>query len=406
MADSGTDDREERGERYSDRVSAPPPEFDDGPAGETRQTPKDELARWRRMAARGNDRTVGEPIGPNTPLEPGHDPASVTVPALDAHLLGDYDVTRAVQNPLAPNSERPGAPMPWSPRAPEPPTRELQLSSDMVALSRPDARPDARPEARRDATGSIPPRAPPPRPALRPLATSVPPELPFVPNAPPLGVSALSLPSHSLAPAASAGMSRWMAPVIAIVVVGLACGIAVAVVLWPDTGDPLANPSTPTPAPAASAPANPSTSIAVTPANPSTPVAEAPPNPSTSAIAPNSGVDVNPSTPEALVETGDIAFEAREYGRALAAYQAAIALNAHEAHAFEGAARTCIALSRGEDAVRFAERAVAHRQRRASYRVLLGDAHQLAGHLDEAQAAWRYALTLDPDDAAARARLE
>jgi hypothetical protein len=438
MADSGTDDREERGERYSDRVSAPPPEFDDGPAGETRQTPKDELARWRRMAARGSDRSVGEPIGPHTPLEPGHDPASVTVPALDARMLGgqygggpyeggpyeggQHEVTRAVANPeLGSQGDRAFAP--WRPRAPEPPTREMQLSSDMVALSLP-------PEPRRDPTASLPPRAPPPRPALRPLATSVPPESFVVPSAAPLGVSALSVPPLSGAPAGPT--SRRLAPLIAVGLVAVASGLAVAVVVWPDTSTSFApsppetaspstpeatipNPSTP---PAAAAPTHPSTPPSTVPAtNPSPPAsvptvaAAAPANPSVPAIALTPGPEANPSTPdasdpEALVDAGDAAFEARDYPAALSAYQRAIALDAHEAHAFEGAARTCIAMSRGVDAVRFAERAVAHRQRRAEYRVLLGDAHRLAGHLDEARAAWRHALTLDPDDASARARLE
>ena len=55
MSDLTSDDREPRAERTSERpraISAPPPDFDDGPGGETKQTPKDELARWRRMAAR------------------------------------------------------------------------------------------------------------------------------------------------------------------------------------------------------------------------------------------------------------------------------------------------------------------------------------------------------------------
>ncbi len=376
MADSGTDDRDERGERFSDRVSAPPPEFDDGPAGETRQTPKDELARWRRMAARGGDRAIegvpSGPFAPNTPLEAGHDPASVTVPALDARQLGGghHEVTRAVLDPSAPLR-----------RSPEPPTRELQLSSDMVALSRPETGLAVPlPRHRDDPTGSLPPRAPPPRPALRPIATSVPPELPVMPDAPPLGVHSPSLPPYSVAPRRAA--PRYLAPLIAIGLIGVASGIAVAVVLWPDESDP----------------------FAPTPADPSTPTAPEP-APAIPSTATNPSTPTAPTSADALVTEGDADLAARDYTAALAAYERAIALDPHEAHAFEGAARACIALSRGEDAVRYAERAVAHRQRRVAYRVLLGDAHVIAGHPERAQAAWRYALTLDPDDATARARL-
>jgi hypothetical protein len=473
------------------RISAPPPDFDDGPGGETKQTPKDELARWRRMAAREverartgdvsvqpGDRTLDERDLVTQPAMPAEDEPTVTSPAQPA--AGHDEPTRAVQNPLAPGADRPSAPMPWTPmREPrpsssepaariEPPTRELSLSSDVIALSRRDTTGSIR-------TSSVPPRAPPPRPALRPMATSLPPELPIVPSPAPIGVS---MPPGALASPSSAGevpASRGAAYV-ALAVIALALVGAAALLTWPAT-DPLAAPAPPLPPPVGAvgasapvttvpatpgpgsapssattpAPIAPMAIVASAPTTPPSPVAPAPiapapaaapapvaaaaapaaapsaavpapapvssatPTPAPEAAAPEAMAPeaAAPATPaiddarsvEALVERGDAAMDADRPGDALALYQRAIALDGHAAYAFAGAARACIALSRGADAVRFAERAVAHRQRRASFRVLLGDAHAAAGSMDEARAAWERALELDPDDRTAAARL-
>lgn len=108
---------------------------------------------------------------------------------------------------------------------------------------------------------------------------------------------------------------------------------------------------------------------------------------------------------DALVAMGDEALEARDFAHALDLFEDAIELDSHNPYASAGAARACLSLSRPDDAVRHAARAVANRQRRAMFRVLLGDAHRAAGATDRARAEYERALELDPDDATARARL-
>lgn len=440
------------------RISAPPPDFDDGPGGETKQTPKDELARWRRMASRAAaDRSRTGMLGPldgdgtlderdliTAQSLPAEEEPTVQSPprSFDPEPVSHTEATRHVPNPLAPGPDRPSTPMPWSPQRisepptsrVEPPTRELSLSSDVIALSR------------RDVTGSIvthsiPPRAPPPRPALRPAASmSVPPEIPFVPSAAPIGVS---IPPQLLSmPAKESGPASRTAALVAMGVIALALVGATALVLWPSVDPMVAPPTAVAPTPVVTAPVVPVPAVppiapvaptpafaaapptiamptpapvAPTPVAPTVaPPTPAPPTPATNVvatpapptpIAPPAGAADDPASVDALIAEGDAALEADRPSEALSVYQRAIALDSHAAYAFAGAARACLALSRGPDAVRFAERAVAHRQRRASFRVLLGDAHEAAGSPSEARAAWERALELDPEDRVAAARL-
>ncbi len=73
--------------------------------------------------------------------------------------------------------------------------------------------------------------------------------------------------------------------------------------------------------------------------------------------------------------------------------------------AMAGYATLFIAKKDPERATKWAEKAVRKRSRRAEYRVLYGDALQLQGDTDAASKAWRKALSLEPENRAAKARL-
>lgn len=447
MSDLTSDDPE--AERTSERpraISAPPPDFDDGPGGETKQTPKDELARWRRMAARGADRAVSEPQDPQATREANAAPGMT-----GNEVRGSDEVTRAISAP-DPRDGSPGvyglrgpvAPPPAPMRRIEPPTREIELASDMLALSRGDPTGPLPPRHPSSAAHSLPPSTG-QRQALWPIAGSMPPDpMPPMPT-PAIGVS---LPAGVNAARPSRAPQRGPTLVAAAVIL-LALGGAGALLLWPRE-DPFAAPvspsapamgssptsslvpsvalgtpptvsaptvSTPTvsaptvsaptvPAPTVPAPTVPAPTVpAPTPTAPVAPAPialEAPPEPT----APPSPPAVTEGLGAAgLVAMGDEALEARDFAHALDLFEDAIELDSHNPYASAGAARACLALSRPDDAVRHAARAVANRQRRAMFRVLLGDAHRAAGATDRARAEYERALELDPDDATARARL-
>jgi len=73
--------------------------------------------------------------------------------------------------------------------------------------------------------------------------------------------------------------------------------------------------------------------------------------------------------------------------------------------AMAGYARLYIAKKEGDRAAKWAKKAVRKRSRRAEYHILYGDALQLEGDTDAARKAWRKALSVDPENRAARARL-
>jgi DNA-binding response OmpR family regulator len=73
--------------------------------------------------------------------------------------------------------------------------------------------------------------------------------------------------------------------------------------------------------------------------------------------------------------------------------------------AMAGYARLFLTKKDGERAAKWAKKAVRKRSRRAEYHVLYGDALQLEGDADAARKAWRKALSVDPENKAARARL-
>jgi DNA-binding response OmpR family regulator/predicted negative regulator of RcsB-dependent stress response len=73
--------------------------------------------------------------------------------------------------------------------------------------------------------------------------------------------------------------------------------------------------------------------------------------------------------------------------------------------AMAGYATLYIAKKEGERAAKWAKKAARKRPRRAEYHILYGDALRLEGETDAARKAWRKALSVDPGNRAARARL-
>ncbi len=80
-------------------------------------------------------------------------------------------------------------------------------------------------------------------------------------------------------------------------------------------------------------------------------------------------------------------------------------LDAKNPQAMAGYARLYVAKKDGERAETWALRALKKRSRRPQYHVLYGDALALQGRDEEAERAWRKALSLDPENRAAKTRL-
>lgn len=108
---------------------------------------------------------------------------------------------------------------------------------------------------------------------------------------------------------------------------------------------------------------------------------------------------------DALVRDGQLAEREGRWEAARVAYQQAFEVHEANPHAVAGLARERLTAGDAEGALEHAERAVQLRRRRASYRVLLGDARRMAGDIGGARRAYERALELDPDDAEARRRL-
>lgn len=108
---------------------------------------------------------------------------------------------------------------------------------------------------------------------------------------------------------------------------------------------------------------------------------------------------------DALVRDGQLAEREGRWEAARVAYQQAFEVHEANPHAVAGLARERLTAGDAEGALAHAERAVQLRRRRASYRVLLGDARRMAGDIGGARRAYERALELDPEDAEARRRL-
>jgi DNA-binding response OmpR family regulator len=108
--------------------------------------------------------------------------------------------------------------------------------------------------------------------------------------------------------------------------------------------------------------------------------------------------DAMTSEAERLIAAGDTA-------RAEVLLRRAMAEAPNNPHPVEALVRLYLSRRDGAAALPLAEKLVSLRRRRASYRVLLGDARRLQGDDAGAQAAYREALEIDPNDSRARSRL-
>jgi CheY-like chemotaxis protein len=94
-----------------------------------------------------------------------------------------------------------------------------------------------------------------------------------------------------------------------------------------------------------------------------------------------------------------------ELGRAEATLDRAWELDPRNPQAMAGYASLYVARKDGDRAAKWAKKAVKKRSRRAQYHVLYGDALELQGDLSGARKAWRKALSLEPNNRAAKSRL-
>jgi Tfp pilus assembly protein PilF len=94
-----------------------------------------------------------------------------------------------------------------------------------------------------------------------------------------------------------------------------------------------------------------------------------------------------------------------ELRRAEATLDRAWELDPRNPQAMAGYAALYVAMKDGDRAAKWARKAVRKRSRRAQYHILYGDALNLQGDTDAARKAWRKALSLEPDNRAAKSRL-
>ena len=97
--------------------------------------------------------------------------------------------------------------------------------------------------------------------------------------------------------------------------------------------------------------------------------------------------------------------ERAEGAAAEALFRQALALDPREHHAAIGLAEILVESGRASEAIPLIEIAISRRRTRGAYRVLLGDARRAAGDAAGAEAAYREALEVEPDNRAARSRL-
>ena len=86
-------------------------------------------------------------------------------------------------------------------------------------------------------------------------------------------------------------------------------------------------------------------------------------------------------------------------------YRRALELDPRNHYAMIGLAEVYLGRNQPSQAIPLLENAIRRRRGRAEFRILLGDARQQAGDAAGAQAAWREALEIDPDNRQARQRL-
>lgn len=490
----GDDDKKQTD---ASRMSAPPPDYDDDDV--TRLTPGDELARWRRIAAREEAAApprepappASRPARPGAPPPPAADektPArgigpvestptrAISVPGFgdegpgDEHAvskasLRDAPVSFPGQPPRASASAETGrasapprlSPVPArTPGAAQPPGAARPVgvfgaprADPPIALTERRSVPPA--PAAGMGQPSLPPAPPGPfearaKPALAPPppSLSLPPRVePSIPPAPPLGFDA---PTVRPIPTAQPSGTGRIAAVFLLVLIAAGL-VVVGRYLWStgvlntllSGGRPAPTLAAP-PGPPAGAPSPPALTgvtapAAVPGAELAPPAIGTPPTPTVTPGAPPAGaapgvavtgtpaepapgaaVTGTPAEPApgaaptgtpgsaADLARGDAALRDGDAAAALEAYRAVIAADPFDPYGFAGAARASLALGQPEEAISFALRAVAHRQRRASFRVLLGDAYEAHGEHARALEEWRSARELEPDNREAASR--
>ena len=392
----------------------------------TTQQPVEEAARWRRIAARDRGELPtpearaaldldGKPVlvAPDGDDDAdlretrehaqiaGREPPSLEVtrplPALPASAL---EVTRPVPAIIAPVED--DTPAPLVLQAPAPSLDEL-LRDAAERVEPLEPRPIVQP--------AVAPGAPVSSPLLEP------PRLSSVPPAPALRVRRDPGPRASLVPAALvlSAMMLLVAVMVAPTVIEWARGASSAdaesseprAAARPSSEPRVAHASERAPVVAQEArpvAAEGASSTEVTPViAPEAP--PPPPPPQLAASAPPVASDLAEHTPDELVARGQVLARRGEHEAAREAFLAAAELDPADPHAPAGLARLALATDQPEDAVHWAERAVALRRRRAVYHVLLGDACERAGDHQRAVAEWQLALELEPDHTEAQQRL-
>jgi tetratricopeptide (TPR) repeat protein len=108
---------------------------------------------------------------------------------------------------------------------------------------------------------------------------------------------------------------------------------------------------------------------------------------------------------DSLVREAEALVRQDQLARAAPLFERAFELDPDDNHVLIGMARVYISRGDGARAVELAEAGVRMRPRRVEYRIVLGDAHRLAGNVEEARAAWTRARQLEPSNRAARERL-
>lgn len=108
---------------------------------------------------------------------------------------------------------------------------------------------------------------------------------------------------------------------------------------------------------------------------------------------------------ERLYELGRTAAEANNTSVAEQNFVRSSQVAVNNPHPMEGLARLYLSMQRGADARIWAEKLVALRRRRADFRVLLGEAAEMAGDSSAARSSYRSALEIDPTNASARRHL-
>ena len=131
--------------------------------------------------------------------------------------------------------------------------------------------------------------------------------------------------------------------------------------------------------------------------------ADEPPSwmPNVDALSPERGSDVLVVAARGMIHAGEL-------DHAAVVVERARTLDQRNPRAMAVKAELHLARGEIEQAIEWAEVSARLRSRRASYQIILGDAYQAAGREDEARAAWRRALQLEPnhgEQQAARQRL-